>query len=268
MKRVVLAAIVGLGGLSGAGASHPRPAIQATPAPPTGFLDDSTLRILVEAVPPPPPDGTPEALADRAASGRMRALEDTDRWNLATRHAELRPTVGLSHFNCALGVRLTAEDAPALAALLDRVLIDAGAAAELAKTRVFRPRPVGVDPDRRACQVVTPAGRTSASYPSGSAAAGAAYGEVFAALAPDRAAEARETGRQIGISRVVCAMHYPSDVDAGAALGIAVVAAEQADPGFAAALNAARSDLDRARASGQTSPACAAERLALATPLP
>lgn len=268
MKRLAVAAAVAFGGMASACAAQAPSAMRTAAAAPAGFLSSSALQALVDAVPPPPVEGSPEALADAATSERMIVLEDTDRWTLATRHAELRPVIAASHFDCVVGARLTAEAAPSLVALLDRVLIDANAAAELGKARAFRPRPVGVDPDRRSCQVVSAAGRASASYPSGSASVGAAYGEVIAALAPDRAVEAREMGRQIGISRLVCAMHYPSDVEAGRALGVAVVAAEAADPGFAPALDAARADLDRARAAGLTSPACAAERLALAAPLP
>ena len=268
MKRLAVVAVVALSGFGGACVAQSPSAMRATAATPVGFLSSSALQTLVDALPPPPIDGSPESLADVAASDRMRVLENTDRWTLATRHAELRPTIAVSHFDCVLGARLTAEATPSLVALLDRVLIDANAAAELGKARAFRSRPVGVDAERRACQVVSAAGRASASYPSGSASVGVAYGEVIAILAPDRAVEAREMGRQIGISRLVCAMHYPSDVDAGRALAIAVVAAEAADPGFSPAMDAARADLDRARAAGLTSPACAAERLALATPLP
>lgn len=268
MKRLAVAAVVALGGLAGACAAQAPSSMQATATTPTGFLDATVLQALVDAVPPPPVEGSPAAVADAAGSQRMRTLEDTDRWTLAIRHAELRPTIAISHFDCLLGTRLTPEQAPSLIALLDRVLIDANAAAELGKARAFRSRPVGDDPDRRSCQVVSAAGRASASYPSGSASVGAAYGEVIAALAPDRAAEAREMGRQIGISRLVCGMHYPSDVEAGRALGEAVVRAEAAAPGYQASMAAARADLDRARAAGLSSPACAAERLALAAPLP
>jgi len=268
LKPVAIIAIVATSAMCDActlpgSLSSPTSAVTAT-----GFLDATTLQALVADVPPPPEEGSPTALADFESSQRMRALEDTDRWSLATRHAELRPAIAISHFDCVVGARLTADDAPALVALLDRVLIDANAAAELGKARAFRPRPVGVDAERRSCQAVSAAGRASASYPSGSAAVGAAYGEAFATLAPDRATEVREMGRQIGLSRLVCAMHYPSDVEAGRGLGVAVAGAEAADPRFQPALVAARDELDRARASGLTSPACAAERLALATPLP
>ncbi|MBU1345487.1 MAG: phosphatase PAP2 family protein [Alphaproteobacteria bacterium] len=233
-----------------------------------GYLSQGTLESLASAVPAAPSPGSPEAVADIAASDRLRALEDTDRWLLATRHAELRPALALSHFDCALETRLSAEDSPRLVALLARVLHDANEAAELAKARDFRARPVSVDPDRRACQVASAAGRASPSYPSGSATVGAAFGAAFAALAPDHAEAANRIGHEIGVSRAVCAMHYPADVVEGERLGRTVFTRIAATPAFGTDLAAARSELARARAAGLTSPACAAERAALATPLP
>ena len=232
------------------------------------YLDHAAIQALAEAVPPAPVDGSDQAFADVAASNRLRALENTDRWRLATRHAEMRPALAMAHFDCALGFRLNAGDSPRLTAILERVLHDADEAAELAKARAFRPRPVGADPERPACQVVSPTGRNSPSYPSGSATVGAAYGEVIASLAPERAAEASRIGHEIGVSRLVCGMHYPSDVAEGERLGKATFRQIAATPAYQADAVVAREELARARTAGLTSPACAAERAALATPLP
>lgn len=235
---------------------------------PKGYLSQTDIEALAAAVPPLLPAGSPELLADVAASDRLRALENTDRWTLATRHAEVRPALALAHFDCALGFRVASADSPRLVSILDKVLHDANEAAELAKTHGFRPRPVGADPDRPACQVVSAAGRASASYPSGTASVGAAYGAAIAALAPDRADEANRIGHEIGISRAVCGMHYPRDVAEGEAVGRAAFARIATTPAFAADAVIAREELARARSLGQTSPACAAERTALAIPLP
>ncbi len=233
-----------------------------------GYLTPEHLADLARAVPTAPQDGSTEAADDVAASERLRRLENGDRWLLATRQAELRPAIALAHFDCALGFRVEAAESPRLVALLTRVLHDANEAAEIAKARAHRPRPVAVDPQRPACQVLSPAGRASASHPSGSASVGAAYGAALAALVPDRAEALREIGHQIGVSRMVCAMHYPSDVAAGEALGLAVFEDLARTPSFVADGQAARIEIATARAAGRTSPACAAERAALALPLP
>lgn len=235
---------------------------------PRGYLSHDELKALADAVPPPSAEGSAGAVADAAASERLRALENSDRWLLATRQAELRPGPALAHFECALGFRLTPEDSPRLVALLGMILNDANEAAELTKARAFRPRPVGVNPDRPACTVVSPASRASPSYPSGSASVGAAYGRAFAALEPGHAQALNEIGHQIGVSRMVCGMHYPADVAVGETLGQAVFERIAATPGFTADAEAARVELARARATGLTSPSCAAERAALAIPLP
>ena len=244
------------------------PAPQMVPPVAEGYLSPPELEALAASVPPPPAEGSDEARADVAASERLRALEDSDRWLLATRHAELRPALALSHFDCALGFRLTAAESPRLVALLTRVLHDADEAAELAKARMPRSRPVAVDSGRRACQVLSEAGRTSNAYPSGSASVGAAYGAVMAVLAPDRAEAVDRIGHEIAVSRMVCGVHYPSDVVAGEALGRQLFDALTGSSAFIIEAAAARVEVEAARAAGQTSPSCAAERAALATPLP
>lgn len=240
----------------------------AQQAAPGGYLDQTVIQTLADTVPAAPVAGSPLDQADVATSDRLRALENSDRWMLATRHAELRPVLALAHFDCALGFRVTSEDSPRLTAILERVLHDANEAAEMAKARAHRPRPVGADPARPACQVVSAAGRASPSYPSGSATVGSAYGALVAALVPDHAAEARRIGHEIGVSRMVCAMHYPSDVAEGETLGLAAFGRIAATPAYQADALVAREEIARARSAGLTSPACAAERAALATPLP
>lgn len=250
--------VVGCGGA-------PKPIVTT---PTEGFLAEGIIARLAEAVPPPPTVGSAQDLADKAASARYVALEDGDRWLLATSHAELRPPLALQHFDCALGVRVGSAETPALDRLMARVFHDANSVAERVKARAARPRPIGDDPNRRACQVVNAAARNSASYPSGSAAVGAAYGEAFAALEPDRAEAVRRIGHQIGVSRLICAMHYPTDVAMGETIGRAVVAEAVQTPVFQADVAAARAELATPRRSGLTNPGCAAERAALATVLP
>ncbi|KAK0341075.1 hypothetical protein LTR94_027895, partial [Friedmanniomyces endolithicus] len=124
------------------------------------------------------------------------------------------------------------------------------------------------DPERRACQTLTAQGRESASYPSGSAAVGTAYAELLALIDPERAQALRTIGHEIGLSRLVCAMHYPSDVAAGEEIGRATASEFGRDPQFLQDIEAARRELQAARATGKTNPGCAAERAALAAPLP
>jgi acid phosphatase (class A) len=238
------------------------------PSPTGGYLSAAQVEALAHAVPAPAADGSAEQIADRALSERYRGYENGDRWLLATAHSQLSPRLATQHFDCALGVRFAAAPTPRLTAMFDKLLKDANEAAETAKALGFRPRPVGVNLERPACTTVSPASRASASYPSGSATVGTAYGEAVAALDPAHAEAAREIGHQIGISRLVCGMHYPADVAAAEPLGRAVFAEVSATPAFQADLAAAKLELAAVRATGLTNPGCVAERAALALPLP
>ncbi|WP_292091565.1 phosphatase PAP2 family protein [Brevundimonas sp.] len=234
-----------------------------------GYLSDAELQALVATIPAPPAPGSMRALEDIERSDRFRALEDSDRWLLATAHAEIRPPLALQHFDCALGVRLGSAETPVLNRMMGRLFHDVDTVAEAVKALHKRPRPVAADPARRACQTVSDASRASSSYPSGTSALATAYGETFAVMAPDRGAAVRSVARSIGESRLVCAMHWPSDVAEGETVGFAVFARIASSvPAFDADLAAARVELDRTRTAGLTNPGCAAERAALATPLP
>lgn len=230
-----------------------------------GYLDHASLQALADVVPAPPLAGSAIDLSDKAASLALRRFENTDRWLLATSHAEVRSPYALQHFDCALGVRFTPDEnlAPASARILHKLFEDAEAASAIVKLRAHRSRPVGDDASRQPCQTVSAAGRASASYPSGSATVGAAYGAAMAVISPDDATASHRIGNEISISRAICGMHYPQDVRTGMKLGQAIFDQARLSPDFQSDLVEARAEIIRLKASGKTSPACAAEQLAL-----
>lgn len=226
----------------------------ATPAP-DGYVSEAAIAALAEAAPLPAAATADPTVFDRVPPGG-------DRWQMAIVHAELRPPEAAQHFDCVLGARLLAKPRPALAHLLTRLAVDAEALTARAARRAPRDRPV-VQPGLEPCQRTTETSRRSPSWPAGGAVVGAAYGAAFADLAPDRADAARRRGLDLGESRAVCRMNWPSDVTDGARLGQALYAEAVSQPGFAADLAAARVEIDAARAEGLTNPACAFERRAL-----
>lgn len=248
-----LAACVLLSACATAGGSLPSPAV-------SGYLDVATVNDLADGVSPPssspPSPGDPQPEPPGA-----------DRWWMATSHAELRPPEAAQHFDCALGTRLGETSRPALTRLMNRLLVDAVTVTRRLAALHPRPRPIAVDPELQPCQRIDAATRATPSWPAAEAVAGAAYGEMFAELAPDRAAAARFIGSELGRSRTVCRMNWPQDVDGGQAIGRRVFEAAQQESGFPADLEAARAELAAARAEGLTNPSCAAERRALG-PMP
>lgn len=236
--------------LLGACATGDGPAPMAAPQ---GYLDADAIRSLADGAPAP----TPWTIADP-----LPGEPGTDRWWLATAHAQLAAPEAAQHFDCALGARFAQKPRPALTRLMNRLLLDADSLTRLLAERSPRPRPIKAIEGLEPCQRVNDAIREGSSWPAGGAVVGSAWGEMFATLAPDRAAEARRIGREIGLSRAVCRMNWPGDVADGAALGQRLYA-EEGSPAFAVDLEAARAEVAAARAEGLTNPGCAAERLAL-----
>lgn len=223
--------------------------------PASGYLDGAALNALADDFTP-----SPQILVWSETPG---VGPGTDRWWLATAQAELRAPEAAQHFDCVLGTRLTGAPRPALTRLMNRLLVDSDSLTRRLAAEHPRARPISVDPALQPCQRVTDAMRNSPSWPAGGAVAGAAYGEMFAALAPDRAEAARREGTEIGLSRVVCRMNWPGDAADGARIGQALYARAAAAPAFAADLEAARAEVTAARAEGLTNPSCASERRAL-----
>jgi acid phosphatase (class A) len=107
--------------------------------------------------------------------------------------------------------------------------------------------------------------RTDGSYPSGHSAIGWGYALLLAELNPGRADIILRRGRDFGQSRLVCDVHWQSDIDAGRVIAAATVARLHGDPAFRADLEAARAEVAAATATAQPTAAnCAAEAAALA----
>jgi len=251
--RAAVAAAIALAGC----ATAPVPA-----GTPPGYLTPAALDRLA-ALTPPPLDSVPPwraGLVDAVPAG-------TDRWWLATAHAELRSPWAAQHFDCVLGTRLLERPRPALNRAMARLGADAAALARrglVLSESAPRRRPVAAIEGLEPCERVPDAVRDGPASPATGAVLAGAYGELFAALAPDAAGPARSLAREIGYSRVVCRMNWPPDVEAGLALGVGLYRQAESEPAFRADFEAARGELAAARAEGLTSPACAAERRALA----
>lgn len=214
------------------------------PAPLVGFLNPEAYPDALALLPAPPAQGTPAEAADQSAYTSTRRLEGSARWRQAVADVELRSEAAFAGWSCAAGVHISGQTTPATAALLRRTLADAGLAANAAKDHYDRPRPF-LGNDAPIC-VTRESLATSGSYPSGHASVGWAWALILAELKPDRADAILQRGREFGDSRVVCGVHYPSDVEAGRLIGAAVVARLHAEEQFEAAMAEAKAELAKA----------------------
>jgi acid phosphatase (class A) len=215
-----------------------------------GYLLPEERPDSIALIPPPPAPGSPEFAADEAVYRKLSALQDTARWQLAARDANLKFPEAANLFSCAVGIDVTAATTPHLYALMQRVIIDAGQSTAKAKQKYNRDRPFEITGDPICVPEDEQLLRGNASYPSGHASLGYVWGEVFAELLPERTAVARARAYEFGQSRVVCRVHHQSDVDAGRTVGQAVIERLHQDPEFIADLAAAKVEVKKARKRG------------------
>jgi acid phosphatase (class A) len=250
--------------LAGPGISSAQPADILAKIPPS-YLARGDAPDSLAILPPAPAQGSSEQARDDAMARAAQTLRGTSRWRQAALDAELKFPAAAQAFACALGVEVSPTATPRLYALLGKTLIDVGLSTYPTKTRYQRTRPFVATrtstctPDDEAFL------RTDGSYPSGHSAVGWGWALVLAEAAPVRVGQVLARGRAFGQSRVICNVHWQSDVDEGRVMAAATVARLHAEPQFRADVEAARGELAAARAAGRK-PArdCAAEAEALA----
>jgi acid phosphatase (class A) len=163
-----------------------------------------------------------------------------------------------------MDVPISQEQTPHLNMLLRRTLLDAGLSTYAAKDTYNRKRSFVVKGDASCTPAEEPALTKDGSYPSGHAALGWAWALVLSEVAPERTNALLARGLAFGQSRVICGVHWQSDVNTGRVMGSAAVAVLHSDPTFTAQLAAAKAEVADARARNLHANAdCKAEAAAL-----
>jgi len=153
-------------------------------------------------------------------------------------------------FSCALNAPVTEHDTPHLYDLLRRIRTDASNATNRAKNKYARTRPF-VENKQRTCKPDDEQGlRNNGSYPSGHTTIGWAWALTLAEISPDQADAILARGRAFGQNRVICNVHWQSDVIEGFFMGAATVARLHADPAYRADIETAKAELAAVRAKG------------------
>ena len=203
-------------------------------------------------LPPAPPQGSVAEAEDETVYLHSRTLLEGPRGAEAAADNVYVPETVAPRFAEALGATLNPKDTPLTLALIGRVVKDAEALVRPVKQpappagngRVrpfvaFGGRTCPLTPDDYKFHL-----RESGSYPSTHAMVGWIWASILTALAPERADRLIARGIAFGDSRVVCGFHFRSDVEAGRLAAAALMAREQADPAFQAALAAAKREYE------------------------
>jgi acid phosphatase (class A) len=230
--------------------SHPAGAQQWESAPPPAH--ERLAPYLADAARPrlsaqPPASGSAEDSADLAAVEGLQQVS-------ALRRAEAKRDALYVYpqFESAFGAPLSRTATPRTIAVLNRALGEVARAAFLAKDQYLRLRPYQRTQLAHVCGLETPPApdpnaSDRSSYPSGHAAFGWMTAAVLARLSPERAMQLFERANDYGQSRVICGLHFPSDVAAGEALADAVFVQLETTRAFRRDLEAARAEIVRLR---------------------
>lgn len=167
--------------------------------------------------PQPVPGGSVDRLDMETVRG-FQVLQGTARWAQAIDDNSYDVLVG---YGAIIGPDFTAAKRPEVVALLAYAGRQFSVASRESKSAFPRPRPFLADPSLKICLSEPVAG---SSYPSGHSGWGWLSAQIIARVEPTHASAILARGRDYGVSRVVCAVHYPSDIEAGRYLADAMLA--------------------------------------------
>lgn len=192
-------------------------ALQFLPAPPT---NESEV--------------TKAELAELHAIEKSRTPEQSEQaiWDDKNEHMFI--------FKNVMGEAFTEETLPRLAAFGKRIRNDEGLNAAPAKTGFARVRPYNLD------KTLNPICKTKTkddSYPSGHATTGYLLGLTLAEMVPEKRDAILARADQYGHNRLICGVHYASDVPASRLLAYSVHAIMKQNPDYQKEMAAARTEL-------------------------
>jgi acid phosphatase (class A) len=220
------------------------------PGIPAGYLPATALPNSLALLPQPPATGSAALAMDEETYRQTRAFRGTPRWDLATQDAELKFPEAAGTFSCAIKAPITEKDTPRLYMLLRRALMDAGLSTYRAKNQYKRTRPFVAYKEASCTPGEESKLMADGSYPSGHSSLGWAWALILSEIDPEHSDAVLARGRAFSESRVVCGVHWQSDVIEGRFIGASTVSRLHADPVFRADIEAARAELAAVRAKG------------------
>jgi acid phosphatase (class A) len=179
-------------------------------------------------------DATKAELAELHAleASRGQAQADQAIWD------DLNETVFL--YRTVFGERFNEQTLPKLAAFAKRVRSDEGVNSDPAKQAFHRVRPYNLD------KTLHPICKTKTlddSYPSGHATSGYLLGLTLIEMVPEKHDEILARAETYAFDRLVCGVHYRSDLDASKRLAYTVHAIMTQNPLYREEMTEARAEL-------------------------
>jgi len=218
---------------------------EAYPGQPEGYLTVFNLPNSKTILPPPPQPESAALALDIEISEKYLKSDDLLRWKQAQTDANLDFPVSIDSFTLVLDTEISLESAPYLYLLLNRVIADASASTAAGKIYYKRLRPFLVNNQPTCDPEAEIYLRTSGAYPSGHSAIGWTWALILGELFPNQVNAILIRGREFGESRVVCNLHWYSDVVEGRHMGSATVAALHGNEKFMHDLEKAKQEVKK-----------------------
>jgi acid phosphatase (class A) len=210
-----------------------------------GYLVKEEIPNSLALVPPPPEEGSAAFALDQEYAKKAVESKDTARFAQAIQDAQLYFPEAVKSFESTVGIQISEAKTPKLYMLMRRVLTDAALATYAAKNHYKRKRPFMINGTPTCTPKDEELLRKDGSYPSGHTAIGWAWALVFTEIFPAKTDVILQRGYAFGESRVICNVHWHSDVETGRVIGAAAVAKLHANPIFQSDLAAAKAEVKK-----------------------
>jgi acid phosphatase (class A) len=231
--------------------SKPASVPEVRPGIAAGYLPFDAACDSLALLPPPPAKGSAAAALDEDVSRKNLSLRGTPRWTLAASDADLSLPHAAETFSCALDIPISEQETPHLYMLLRRTFTDAIIATLKAKNHYRRTRPFAINKAPTCTPEKESELTRDGSYPSGHSAIGWTWALLLSELAPEQGDAILVRGRAFGESRLICNVHWHSDVAEGRIMGAAVVSRLHANRDFLEEMKAAKAEIASVRAKGR-----------------
>lgn len=194
-----------------------------------------------QILPPAPADGSAEQQKEMAELKSIQSAMTQADWDAALTDEKAE---NVTAFAATLGSWFDLKKLPKTAALFEELRAEEKAAAKTAKNHFLRHRPWVLDPSLKTC---TREDAPQSSYPSGHSTVGFSAAVVLAHMMPDMADKIMARAKNYAEHRLVCGVHYRSDIVAGQVLGTMLAEELLANPTFKAQFDAAKAEVAAAR---------------------
>jgi acid phosphatase (class A) len=200
------------------------------------YISNSAVN-LRNVVPDPPAPGTSAGRADLDAVIASQAA----RTSASIMQAQADRKRSIKAFADAIGGSFSSGRFPLTTELVDDAVDDTRGIMSQSKSIWRRERPFKLDRSIMPC-VKEP---DTASYPSSHATSGYVMGLLLAEMLPEKAGTIRARADEFANGRLVCGVHFPTDISAGRRAAEAIVFRLKADPQFSKDYAAARNEFRR-----------------------